>query len=48
MITKNAPYGVRTRVLAVRGLRPRPLDEWGNATRIILLLLVCVKWLVER
>ena len=24
-----APYGTRTRVLALRGLRPRPLDERG-------------------
>jgi hypothetical protein len=44
--TNHAPYGVRTRVLAVRGLRPRPLDEWGNVG-IILLLFLNVKWLVE-
>lgn len=23
------PYGIRTRVLALRGPRPRPLDEWA-------------------
>ena len=25
----DAPYGTRTHVLALRGLRPRPLDERG-------------------
>jgi hypothetical protein len=26
----SAPYGIRTRVLALRGLRPGPLDEWDG------------------
>ena len=26
----DAPYGTRTRVLALRGLRPGPLDERGQ------------------
>ena len=30
----SAPYGTRTRVLALRGLRPRPLDERGLYTLI--------------
>ena len=34
-IQKNqagAPTGIRTPVLAVRGLRPRPLDDEGKVT----------------
>jgi hypothetical protein len=27
------PYGTRTRVFAVRGRRPRPLDEGANAEK---------------
>ncbi len=26
----NGPYGTRTRVSALRGPRPRPLDEWAD------------------
>ena len=29
----GAPYGIRTRVLALRGPRPRPLDEGSNVDR---------------
>lgn len=28
---RGVPYGIRTRVAAVRGRRPRPLDEWDEA-----------------
>ncbi len=28
-VVSYAPYGVRTRVSALRGRRPRPLDEWS-------------------
>lgn len=28
----DAPYGIRTRVLALRGPRPRPLDEWSECS----------------
>src|SRR5690606_39770087 len=29
----GAPYGIRTRVLALRGPRPRPLDEGSRVLR---------------
>ena len=33
----GAPYGIRTRVLAVRGPRPRPLDE-GSKRQAVLII----------
>ena len=34
----NAPTGIRTPVLALKGLRPSPLDDEGNAEYMIALL----------
>ncbi len=37
----SGPYGVRTRVSALRGLHPSPLDEWANRKTTFRIILGC-------
>lgn len=34
LMLNGVPYGIRTRVAAVRGRRPRPLDEGDRSYRL--------------
>jgi hypothetical protein len=42
-----APTGIRTPVLALKGLRPGPLDDGGNAEGIVSLPVIKVKFLAR-